>query len=244
MKAAFVEKLLAAKRARQALALVTDLGSNAQAIFDPASTDNPLALTPAQRDAVLAALAAGRSDEVEIDGRRLFIQARVPQPRLIVVGAVHITQTLAPMAALSGYEVIVVDPRRAFATAERFPGVELRHDWPDEALDAIGLDAGCAVVTLTHDPKIDDPALDRALKSPAFYIGALGSKKTHAARLHRLAKSGFDDATVARIHGPAGLAIGAKSPAEIAVSVLAQMTAARHGKSTRMAEAAPAAAAE
>jgi xanthine dehydrogenase accessory factor len=242
MKAAHVERLLAAKRARQAVALVTDLASNAQAIFDPAAADNPLDLTAAQRDAVLAALDANLSDEVEVEGRRLFIQARVPQPRLVIVGAVHITQALAPMAALAGYEVIVVDPRRAFATSERFPGVTLRHDWPDEALDTIGLDARSAVVTLTHDPKIDDPGLDRALKSPVFYIGALGSKKTHAARLHRLAKAGFDDAVLARIHGPAGLAIGAKSPAEIAVSVLAQLTAARHGRPTRMADAAPAAA--
>ena len=250
MKAALVERLLAAKSGRRAVALVTDLGSNAQAIFAPGTPDNPsgnpLGLSPAQRDAVQAVLDANLSDEIEIEGRRLFVQARVPNPRVIVVGAVHITQALAPMAALAGYEVIVVDPRRAFATPERFPGVALRHDWPDEALDALVLDARSAVVTLTHDPKIDDPALDRALKSSAFYIGALGSRKTHAARLHRLAKAGFDEATMARIHGPAGLAIGAKSPAEIAVSVLAQMTAARHGKPTRFpeisAEAAPAAA--
>jgi xanthine dehydrogenase accessory factor len=137
------------------------------------------------------------------------------------------------MAALAGYEVIVVDPRRAFATSERFPGLTLRHDWPDEALDAIRLDARSAVVTLTHDPKLDDPALDRALRSQAFYIGSLGSKKTHAARLQRLSEAGFDESALARIHGPAGLAIGAKSPAEIAVSVLAQLTAARHGQPTR-----------
>lgn len=242
MKAAFLERLLAAKQARQAIALVTDLGSNAQAIFDPVAPDNPLDLTPAQRDAVSAALDANQSDEIEIEGRRLFVQVRVPNPRLIVVGAVHITQALAPMAALAGYEVVVVDPRRAFATAERFPGINLRHDWPDEALDALQVDARSAVVTLTHDPKIDDPALDRALKSPAFYIGALGSKKTHAARLHRLKSAGFDDAALARIHGPAGLAIGAKSPAEIAISVLAQLTAARHGRPTRLADATPAAA--
>lgn len=242
MKSALVEKLLAAKQARRAVALVTDLGSNAQAIFDPASSDNPLGLSPAQREAVLAALDANTSDEIEVEGRRLFVQARVPNPRLIIVGAVHITQALAPMAALAGYEVIVVDPRRAFATAERFPGVSLRHDWPDEALDALHVDARSAVVTLTHDPKIDDPALDRALKSPAFYIGALGSKKTHAARLNRLKSAGFDDVTLARVHGPAGLAIGAKSPAEIAISVLAQLTAARHGRPTRFADAPPAAA--
>ncbi len=242
MKAALIERLLAAKQARRAVALVTDLGSGHQAILDPAAPNNELNLSPAQRDAVLAALDANQSDEIESEGRRLFVQARVPNPRLIIVGAVHITQALAPMAALAGYEVIVVDPRRAFATAERFPGVSLRHDWPDEALDALAVDARSAVVTLTHDPKIDDPALDRALKSPAFYIGALGSKKTHAARLHRLKSAGFDDIALARIHGPAGLAIGAKSPAEIAVSVLAQLTAARHGRPTRFAEAAAAAA--
>jgi xanthine dehydrogenase accessory factor len=192
-----------------------------------------LDLSAAQQAAIEEALGAGRSGEVEIEGRRLFVQARVPDPRLVIVGAVHITQALAPMAALAGYEVIVVDPRRAFATAERFPGMTLRHDWPDEALDDIKLDARSAVVTLTHDPKLDDPALDRALRSHAFYIGSLGSKKTHAARLHRLSEAGFDEAALARIHGPAGLAIGAKSPAEIAISVLAQMTAARHGRPTR-----------
>ena len=231
MKAGDLERLVAAKAERRAIALVTDLDSNQQALFE---TDAPaLALSAPQRAAVGDALAANKSGEIEVDGRRLFVQARVPEPRLIIVGAVHITQALAPMAALTGYEVIVVDPRRAFATAERFPGMTLRHDWPDEALDEIKLDARSAVVTLTHDPKLDDPALDRALRSSAFYIGSLGSRKTHAARLERLSKAGFDEAALARIHGPAGLFIGAKSPAEIAVSVLAQLTAARHGQPTR-----------
>lgn len=236
MKVALVERLLAAQQARRAAALVTDLGSNAQALFDPAAPAGDLDLTPAQRAAIQATLDAHQSAELEIDGRRLFVQVRVPDPRIVIVGAVHITQALAPMAALAGYDVVVVDPRRAFATAERFPGMELRHDWPDEALDALKPDAESAIVTLTHDPKIDDPALDRALKSPAFYIGALGSKKTHAARLERLRKAGFDDAALARIHGPAGLSIGGKSPAEIAISVLAQLIAARNGKLTRLPE--------
>jgi len=236
MKAALVERLLAAKQARRAAALVTDLGSNAQALFDPAALGNDLDLTPAQRAAIQATLDANQSAELEIDGRRLFVQVRVPDPRIIIVGAVHITQALAPMAALAGYDVVVVDPRRAFATSERFPGMELRHDWPDEALDALQVDARSAVVTLTHDPKLDDPALDRALRSPAFYVGALGSKKTHAARLHRLSEAGFDDAALARIHGPAGLPIGGRSPAEIAVSVLAQVIAARNGKLIRQPE--------
>lgn len=233
MKASDLSRLVTARTERRPIALVTDLASHHQALFEAGNEAPSLHLSPAQRDAVAEALAANRSGEMELEGRRLFVQARVPDPRLVVVGAVHITQALAPMAALAGYEVIVVDPRRAFATAERFPGVTLRHDWPDEALDAIRLDERSAVVTLTHDPKIDDPALDRALRTPVFYIGALGSKKTHAARLQRLAEAGFDQPALARIHGPAGLAIGAKSPAEIAVSVLAQLTAARHGQPTR-----------
>jgi xanthine dehydrogenase accessory factor len=233
MKASDLSRLVTAKAERRPIALVTDLGSHRQALFETGNEAPALDLSPAQRAAVGESLAGNSSGEIEIEGRRLFVQARVPSPRLVIVGAVHITQALAPMAALAGYEVIVVDPRRAFATAERFPAVTLWHEWPDEALDAIRLDERSAVVTLTHDPKLDDPALDRALRSPAFYIGSLGSKKTHAARLQRLAGAGFDQAALARIHGPAGLAIGAKSPAEIAVSVLAQLTAARHGQPTR-----------
>jgi xanthine dehydrogenase accessory factor len=233
MKASDLSRLVTAKTERRPIALVTDLGSHQQALFEPGNEAPALSPSPAACAAIAEALAANKSGEIEIEGRRLFVQARVPSPRLVIVGAVHITQALAPMAALAGYEVIVVDPRRAFATAERFPGLTLRHDWPDEALDAIRLDESSAVVTLTHDPKLDDPALDRALRSKAFYIGSLGSKKTHAARLHRLAEAGFDNAALARIHGPAGLAIGAKSPAEIAISVLAQLTAARHSQPTR-----------
>ncbi len=145
--------------------------------------------------------------------------------RLIVVGAVHIAQALVPMASLTGYDVTVVDPRRGFANDVRFPGVEMRTDWPDEALEELGLDERTAVVTLTHDPKLDDPALDVALRSEAFYIAALGSRRTHAARLERLGALGHDQPTLARIHGPAGLAIGAVSPAEVALSVMAEMTA-------------------
>lgn len=161
-------------------------------------------------------------------GQRCFILVRNPPPRVLIVGAVHITQALAPMAALAGYEVTVIDPRGAFATVDRFPGVALSDDWPDDAVKGLRPDLRTAVVTLTHDPKLDDPALIAALQSDAFYIGALGSRKTHAARLERLGAAGFDAAALARIHGPAGLAIGAKSPAEIAISVLAQLTAQRH----------------
>ena len=147
-----------------------------------------------------------------------------PPLRLIVVGAVHIAQALVPMASLTGYDVTVVDPRRAFASDARFPGVAVRQDWPDEALEELRPDARAAVITLTHDPKLDDPALDVALRSDAFYIAALGSKRTHAARLERLAGLGHDAATLGRIFGPAGLPIGAVSPAEIALSIMAEMT--------------------
>ena len=157
MKASDLSRLVTAKTERRPIALVTDLGSNQQALFEPGNEAPALSLSPAARAAVAEALAANKSGEIEVEGRRLFVQARVPSPRLVIVGAVHITQALAPMAALAGYEVIVVDPRRAFATAERFPGLTLRHDWPDEALDAIRLDESSAVVTLTHDPKLDDP---------------------------------------------------------------------------------------
>ena len=167
---------------------------------------------------------------VERDGKRWFVDVHNPPLRVIVIGAVHITQTLVPMAAIAGYEVIVVDPRASFATAERFPNVQLIDDWLDEAMEALKPDTRTAVITLTHDPKLDDPALHVALRSDAFYIACLGSKRTHAKRLERLHAEGFTDEETARIHGPAGLAIGAVSPAEIALSVLAEMTAALHGK--------------
>lgn len=188
----------------------------------------------APHDLTVAAAAALLRDEARMvtlaSGEAWFLRAYNPRPRLIVVGAVHIAQALAPMAGLLGLEVIVVDPRRSFASGERFPGLRLVIEWPDEALDALRLDASTAVVTLTHDPKLDDPALDRALRSAAFYIGALGSRKTHAARLDRLRALGHDEAAMARIHGPAGLALGAVSAAEIALSIMAEFVAVRrHG---------------
>jgi xanthine dehydrogenase accessory factor len=154
------------------------------------------------------------------------------------VGAVHIAQPLARMAALAGYVVSIVDPRSAFATEERFTNVELSTEWPDEALERVKPDRRTAIVTLTHDPKLDDPALIAALRSDAFYIGALGSKRTHAARLARLTKEGFGDNEFARIHGPVGLDIGAVSPSEIAVSILAQMTLILRGERRGKAKAA------
>ncbi|WP_428264452.1 XdhC family protein [Haliangium sp.] len=180
-------------------------------------------------DLIAAARAAARADRSatrELDGDEVFLRVYSPPLRLIVVGAVHIAQALCPMAALLGFAVTVVDPRGAFATPERFPGVALNGAWPDRALAELGVDHRTAVVTLTHDPKLDEPALIAALGSPAFYIGALGSKKTQASRLTRLRAHGLDDAALARIHGPVGLSIGASSAAEIAVSIAAQIVAA------------------
>jgi len=174
--------------------------------------------------AVGEALRADRGKEIATADGRLFIQPFNPPLRLIVVGAVHIAQALVPMATIAGYAVTVVDPRRSFANDQRFPHVALNLDWPDEALEALIPDRRTAVVTLTHDPKLDDPALDVALKSEAFYIASLGSRRTHAARLERLSALGHGEETLSRIHGPAGLALGAVSPAEIALSVMAEMT--------------------
>ena len=172
-------------------------------------------------------MAIGRSETVELDGQRIFLNVYVPPARLIIVGAVHIAQSLAPMASLMDFDVTVIDPRRAFATDSRFPGVKVMQDWADEAFEKIGLDASTAVVTLTHDPKLDDPALESALKSDVFYVGALGSRKTHGKRRERLTEAGITDEQFARIHGPVGLNIGAKSPAEIAVSILGQIVEVR-----------------
>ena len=156
---------------------------------------------------------------------KVFITAHVPPPRLVITGAVHISQALAPMAGLLGYDVTIVDPRTAFATPERFPEVKLIPEWPDVALPPLDIDRYTAFVALTHDPKIDDPALLHALARDCFYIGALGSRKTHGRRLERLKAQGAGDAALARIHAPIGLAIGAVSPPEIAVAILGQMTA-------------------
>lgn len=170
-----------------------------------------------------------RSCVVERDGRRIFLHVFAPPRRLVLVGAVHIAQALIPMAAAMGFDITVIDPRSAFAAQSRFPGVTVMTQWPGSALAAVGLDRRSALVSLTHDPKIDDPALAAALRSDAFYIGALGSRKTHAARLSRLRDQGFGDDQLARIHAPVGLPVGAVSPAEIAVSILAEITQVARG---------------
>jgi len=183
---------------------------------------------PALAEAAALALDRDESRTVTLpDGAAWFLHVYNPPPRLIVVGAVHIAQALAPMAQPLGFALTVVDPRRSFASEQRFPGVAIRSDWPDEALDALRPDSRTAVVTLTHDPKLDDPALDRALRSDAFYVGALGSRKTHAARLERLRALGHDDPAMARIRGPVGLSLNAVTAPEIALSVLAELVAVR-----------------
>ena len=205
--------------------LVSELDSGDQRLFYADAPDES-GLGATVRAACVEALRADRSRRLTNEGgSSLFLQVFNPPLRMAIVGAVHITQALAPMAALLDYEVTVVDPRRAFATDERFPGVAVDTEWPDDALRRLSPDRRTAVVTLTHDPKLDDPALGVALSSDAFYIGSLGSRRTHAARLERLRARGFDESALARIHGPIGLAIGAKSPAEIATAVTAEITA-------------------
>jgi xanthine dehydrogenase accessory factor len=199
--------------------LVRALGPHGlQRVIDPATDQSALGAASAQ------ALRADRSGEVEIEGTGWFLEVHNPPLDLVLVGAVHIAQALARMALLADYRVRLIDPRPAFANETRFPGVTLIHAFPDEVLAQAPLGARSAVVVLAHDPKIDDPGLIAALKARPFYIGALGSKRTHAARLVRLAAAGFAEAELARIRGPVGLAIGARSPAEIAISILAQMT--------------------
>ena len=218
MKRATLDALLAARAAKRPTVLLSPLDGGEQRVAEPGDG----ALPPVLAQAVDDALRDDRSRTVDTPDGRVFVQAFNPPLRLVVVGAVHIAQALAPLAVTLGYEVTVVDPRRSFATGERFPGGRLDTDWPDEA-----------VVTLTHDPTLDDPALHAALRSPAFYIGCLGSTRTHARRLDRLRDAGFDDAALARIQGPLGLAIGARSPAEIALAALAQITSVLRGGRVR-----------
>jgi xanthine dehydrogenase accessory factor len=215
-----IAALKAARDAQRAVVLATDLSSGeSRLIYPNEQTAGVLA------DAARLQARRDESGMAEADGKSWFLTVFNPPLDLAIIGAVHIAQPLARMAVLADYAVRVIDPRTAFATAERFPGVALSHEWPDEALAAAPLTARSAIVALTHDPKLDDPALVAALRSPTFYIGALGSKATHARRLERFRAHGFSDAELARIHGPIGLNVGARSPAEIAVAILAEMTA-------------------
>jgi len=228
MKRPLLDQLMKDRAAKRPVALATRLSDGAQAIVYPDGAAGDLADAKDVVAAARAALGADRSGVHEVGGGQVFIQVYNPALRLIVVGAVHIAQPLARMAAIAGYDVSVVDPRASFATTDRFPGVTLVDEWPDDAMKQLAPDRRTAVVTLTHDPKLDDPALDIALKTDAFYIGALGSRRTHAKRVDRLRELGHGDNVIARIHGPVGLNIGAVSPAEIAVSILGQITEVLH----------------
>ncbi|WP_316013902.1 XdhC/CoxI family protein [Roseobacter sp. HKCCA0434] len=215
--AGYLDRLVEARAAKRAVTSVICLSDWSRLMMD-GSAGTPLG------EAVRAAIASDRSGVVELDGEEWFIGVHNPPLRLMIVGGVHIAQTLAVMARLAGYDVAVIDPREAFASAERFPDTALLHDWPDVALEAAAPDARTAVVTLTHDPKLDDPAIRAALGSRVFYLGCLGSTRTHAKRVARLEEAGYDAQAVARIDAPVGADIGAKSPAEIAVSIMAEMT--------------------
>ncbi len=225
MKLAFLEQLLDANRSRSAGALVTDLGSGAQRLLTLQHSVGDLSLDDEEFARVRRAIDEDRSQIVAMPTREVFVEVWSAALRLIVVGGVHTAQSLVPLAKLLGYDVTLVDPRAAFASAFRFPDTSLIIEWPEVAVPRLEPDRRTAVVTLTHNPRIDDPALIAALRSEAFYIGALGSRRTHEQRRERLGREGFDAAALNRVHGPIGLAIGAMTPAEIAVSIMAEITA-------------------
>lgn len=215
-----LQQLNTERAARRAAIVVTDTATGEQRLVKVAEiAADPLAAELSKQ------LRMGKSATIEADGRKLFLNVYAPTAKLVIVGAVHISQALAPLARSLGYDVTVVDPRTAFASPERFPDVPLIAEWPDVALPPLNIDHYTAFVALTHDPKIDDPALLHAFARDCFYIGALGSKKTHARRVDRLKEQGASEADVARIHAPIGLSIGAVSPSEIAVSIMAEITA-------------------
>jgi xanthine dehydrogenase accessory factor len=224
MRRRFLDAVIAAGRESRPIALATDLATGSQLLVEEASAEGELDLDPAALGSAREALRSDRNKTLETPAGRVFVEIFSPPRRCFVVGAVHIAQPLVQMLNLADYGVTVIDPRGSFATEARFPGVELTQEWPDEALERLKPNQRSAVVTLTHDPKLDDPALAVALRSDCFYIGALGSRRTHAARCTRLTELGFGEAELSRIHGPIGLAIGAVSPAEVAISIVAQMT--------------------
>jgi len=225
MKSRYLDAVLAANAEGRTVALATELKSGAQLFLADGQTEGDLELDEVSLAAMRDALRVDRNISLDTPRGRVFVQVFSPPRRCFVFGAVHIAQPLVPMLIATDYKPIVIDPRGAWATESRFPGVELSSEWPDEAFERYKPDRTSAIVTLTHDPKIDDPALVAALRSDAFYIGALGSRRTHAKRLDRLKEHGFGENELSRIHAPIGLNIGAISQAEIAVSILAQMTA-------------------
>jgi xanthine dehydrogenase accessory factor len=224
MKGRVLDAVIAAGHETRSIALATDLATGRQLVVDDVAAEGDLTLNAAALAEVRDALLIDRNMTLETSEGRIFVEVFSPPRRCFVVGAVHIAQPLVQMLRLADYGVTVIDPRGSFATEARFPGVDLTQEWPDEALERLRPDHRSAVVTLTHDPKLDDPALAVALRSDCFYIGALGSRRTHAARCSRLTELGLSDSDLKRIHGPIGLAIGAVSPAEVAISIVAQMT--------------------
>src|ERR1700719_3428195 len=220
MKLDILTVLNAERQARRAVILITNVASGKSRLVKAADVSkDPLRAALAER------LRTGKSGIVETPEGHAFLTVYVPAPQLVITGAVHISQALAPIAKLLGYDVTIVDPRTAFASIERFPEVKVIAEWPDIALPPLGIDRYTAFAALTHDPKIDDPALIHALSRDCFYIGALGSKKTNARRIERLKAQGVTEAVIMRIHAPIGLAIGAVSPAEIAVAIMGEVTA-------------------
>jgi xanthine dehydrogenase accessory factor len=220
VKLDILKALNAERNARRAAVVVTDQATGEQRLVKAGDVSNdPL------KDLIEKHIRSGKSGMEETPQGKVFLTVHVPPPQLVITGAVHISQALAPIGRLLGYDVIIVDPRTAFASIERFPDVKVIAEWPDVALPPLGIDRYTAFVALTHDPKIDDPALTHALARDCFYIGALGSRKTHARRIERLKAQGITDAVLARIHAPIGLDIGAVSPPEIAVAIMGQITA-------------------
>ena len=225
MKLAFLERLLDASHPRSGRALVTDLVSGAQRLITLRHSSGDLSLDEAELSRVRLAIEEDRSQIIATPTRELFVEVWSAVLRLIVIGGVHTAQSLVPLAKLLGYDVTLVDPRPAFASAARFPDTPLITEWPDKAVAKLQPDRRTALVTLTHNPRIDDVALIAALRAETFYIGALGSRRTHAQRRERLGREGFDTTAMERVRGPIGLAIGALTPAEIAVSIMAEITA-------------------
>ncbi len=223
MNREILARLHALRQANEPAALVTRLNDGEQALITIGESTGALALDEDARELVLQKIQTDASGMLEEPHATLFVRVYNPPLRLVLVGAVHITQALIPIAAIAGYAVTVIDPRAAFANEQRFPTATVTTDWPDEAMRRLAPDKRTAVVTLTHDPKLDDPALKEALKTEAFYIGSLGSRKTHAARLQRLRADGVAEVPLQRIHAPVGLSLGSRRPPDIAVSVMAQI---------------------
>ena len=237
MKREILNQLREDQKSKTPVALATDLVSGQECLIYHERAHGELA-----NDQEIIALAQrslqdDKSGTVSIGNREIFVHVFNPPLRMAIVGAVHIAQPLSRMARVAGYDVTIIDPRQSFATEERFPGVTLLDEWPDDGMRKMDLDRRTAVVTLTHDPKLDDPGLSIALKSPAFYIGSLGSRKTHASRVERLKADGFTESEIGRINGPVGLNLHAVSPAEIAISILAEVTATLHAREDKAAAA-------